>query len=170
MACVGQTKMIRHRAFSLVELVIVVIIIGTISAIAISRVSGAATGARDAALRGNLAALRSVIDVYAGEHGGTWPGADGDDTTLIGQLTKGTDTNGNVGATAGVHIYGPYLRSIPPLPVGPYTGATGVEMQTNNPPAANENAGLGWAYNYEVGKIIANTDDLDKEGTPYSSY
>ena len=121
--------MIRHHAFSLVELVIVVVIIGTISAIAIPRVSGAASGAGEAALRGNLATLRDVIDMYAAEHDGSWPGADGLEQSLIDQLAKKTDTNGNIGTTPGLHIFGPYLRSgFPPLPIGPNAGGQGVIM------------------------------------------
>ena len=100
----------RHHAFSLVELVIVVVIIGTISAIAIPRVSGAASGARDAALRGNLATLRNVIDIYAAEHDDTWPGADGLEQSLIDQLAKKTDTNGNIGTTPRPA----HFRTVPP--------------------------------------------------------
>ena len=165
--------MIRHNAFSLVELVIVVVIIGIISAIAIPRVSGAASGASDAALRATLATLRDVIDMYAAEHGGIWPGADGDDTTLSDQLTKNTDDAESVGTTPGVHIFGPYLRRIPPIPVGPSVGASGVLM-TNNTPIIGEidegDDSEGWVYNYEIGEIIANSDDLDKDGKPYGSY
>lgn len=166
--------MIRHQAFSLVELVIVVVIIGMISAIAVPRVTDAASGTRDAALRGNLATLRGAIDLYTAEHGGTWPGADGLAQSLIDQLAKKTDTNGNIGTTPGLHIFGPYLRSgFPPLPLGTNSGGQGVIMTD----VANLTAEIddvdettGWVYNYEIGKIIANTVAIDKDGTPYSSY
>ncbi len=160
----------RKPAFSLVELVIVIVIIGLIAAIAVPRISRAAAGANEAAVRANLATLRTVIDLYAAEHGGLWPGADSLEATFIDHLTKKTDDAGNVGTTAGVHIYGPYMQGIPALPVGPYAGSTGVDMQTNNPPAVNENAGLGWVFNYEIGAIIANTADLDAQGVGYDTY
>lgn len=161
---------VRKPGFSLVELVIVVVIIGVIAAIAVPRISRGAKGANESAVRANLAAFRTAIDLYAAEHGGAWPGADSLEATFIDQLTNKTDSAGNVGTTAGIHIYGPYLWRIPPLPVGPYAGATRVEMQTNNPPGVNENAGLGWVFNYEIGEIIANTDDLDGKGDAYSTY
>ncbi|MCH8147678.1 MAG: hypothetical protein IH987_06735 [Planctomycetes bacterium] len=45
---------------------------------------------------------------------------------------------------------------------------------TNNMPINDEidegDDTEGWVYNYETGDIIANTNDLDKDGTPYSSY
>lgn len=163
-----------QRAFSLVELVIVAVIIGIIAAIAVPRMSRAAKGAGDAALWGNLSTLRCAVDMYAAEHGGTYPGTDGTESELIDQLTNKTDAAGNVGTTAGVHNYGTYLRSgFPPVPVGPNTGATGVILTTTTPLtlAVDEgSASRGWVYNYLTGEIIPNTDDSDDSGTPYSSY
>jgi prepilin-type N-terminal cleavage/methylation domain-containing protein len=62
-----------RRAFSLIELVIVVVIIGIIAAIAIPRLSRGAAGAADAALIGDLAVMRSSIDLYVTEHQGLYP-------------------------------------------------------------------------------------------------
>ena len=72
----GSTEMKaanRKSAFSLVELVIVIVIIGIIAAIAVPRISRGAKGATDSALKGDLTALRSAIDLYAAEHGGSFP-------------------------------------------------------------------------------------------------
>ena len=164
----------RQRAFSLVELVIVVVIIGIVAAIAVPRMSRAAKGAGDAALWGNLSTLRGVVDMYAAEHGGTYPGTDVTESELIDQLTKKTDAAGNVGTTAGVHVYGPYLRrGFPPVSVGPNTGAVGVILTETTPLtlAVDEgSASRGWVYNYLNGEIIPNTDDSDDSGTLYTSY
>lgn len=163
------------RGFSLVELVIVVVIIGVIAAIAVPRISRGAKGAGDSALRGSLQSLRNAIDMYAAEHNGNWPGADGQEATLIDQLTKKTNVSGATGSGAGF-IYGPYLRrGFPPVPVGPNAGtATKVKMtnvadlttvidETTDPT-------IGWIYNYTTGEIIPNTDDQDESNTAYSSY
>ena len=159
------------RGFSLVELVIVVVIIGVIAAIAVPRISRGAKGAHDSSVRGSLASMRNAIDMYAAEHGGAFPGADGDADTFLKQLTQRTDRSGNVGTTAGVHIYGPYLRKgIPPLEVGPNKGATGV-FPTDAGPAVDESkTTVGWIYNYKTGDIIANTDDEDEAGNKYNTY
>jgi len=70
-----------------------------------------------------------------------------------------------------VHIYGPYLRSIPPIPVGPNVGATGVEIKDNDPRAVYEGKkDKGWIYSDETGDIFANTDDLDDSGVEYHTY
>src|SRR5436853_7899918 len=83
------------RGFSLIELVIVVVIIAIIGAIAIPRLSRGAAGAADSALVGNLRILRSAVDLYASEHGGTFPGA----ATIATRLTQYTDDQGNTSAS-----------------------------------------------------------------------
>src|SRR5437764_14637069 len=83
------------RGFSLIELVIVVVIIGIIAAIAIPRLSRGSAGAADAALSGNLAVLRNAIDLYATEHGGSYPAL----ATITTQLTQYTDATGTTSAT-----------------------------------------------------------------------
>lgn len=158
----------KTRAFSLVELVIVVVIIGVIAAIAVPRISRGARGAGESALRGSLASLRNAIDMYAAEHNGNFPGADGAEATLIRQLTEQTDAAGAAGGTLG-----PYLRrGFPPLSVGPNAGtARGVLMVVTTPPAVDENtATAGWVYNYQTGEIVANTDDPDEAGDAFNTY
>ncbi len=160
----------RFRAFSLVELVIVVVIIGVIAAIAVPRISRGAKGAGESALRGNLASLRNSIDMYAAEHTGKLPGADGLEPTLLDQLTKKTNA---AGATTGPDLlYGPYLRGgFPPIPVGPNVGAKGVIMD-NTTPATVDEAQLtkGWVYDFATGEIIANTDDQDSKTVGFETY
>ncbi len=164
----------RVRAFSLVELVIVVVIIGVIAAIAVPRISRGARGAGEASLRGSLAGLRNSIDMYAAEHTGAWPGADGVEATLTNQLTLKTDAAGVVGTTAGVHIYGPYLRSgFPAVPVGPNTGASGVIMTTTAPVTGavlELTTTAGWVFNYQTGDLCVNTDDTDEKSVGYETY
>lgn len=166
-------KRSQTRAFSLVELVIVVVIIGVIAAIAVPRISRGAKGAGDAALRGSLAGIRNAIDMYAAEHGGTFAASAVGDTeiTLTDQLTKKTDSAGVVGTTAGVHIYGPYLRgAFPALPVCTNKGATSVSLVTGIPVG-----GLtadGWVYSTDTGAFIANCPDTDTDegGTQYNAF
>ena len=154
----------KKRAFSLIELVIVVVIIAIIGAIAIPRLSRGAAGAADSALVSNLAAMRKAIDLYQAEHGGTFPV----DTKIALQLTQYTDNTGAYQATQdSTHVYGPYLRAIPALPVGAKKGNTGI--------ATADAAGIGWIYDAATGNIRANTTDTspveaDAKGTLYSSY
>jgi len=157
--------MVRRRGlnrdgFSLLEVVIVVAIIAILAAIGIPRMSRGSKGANDSALSGSLSVLRNAIDLYSAEHGGSFPGA----TTIADQLTTYSDISGNTNASKTTScIYGPYIRSIPPLPVGARKGETGI--------AASDANDVGWLYTVSSGTIMANTttekDDADKL---YSAY
>lgn len=143
------------RGFSLVELVIVVVIIGVISAIAIPRMTRGANNAAATALTADLATLRGAIETYRAEHQGLLPTA----TDIVNQLTKytkidGTDANDAVDTAAG-RVYGPYLRDIPPLPVGAKKGSTLI--------AAADAAGVGWIYTATGGTIVSNTTATEKD-------
>lgn len=167
-----MTKNSRTRAFSLVELVIVVVIIGVIAAIAVPRISRGARGAGDSALRGSLAGMRNAIDMFAAEHGGSYPGSYAGDVAadFIAQLTQKTDANGNVGTTAGTHIYGPYLRGgLPPLPVCANKGKVTVVLVAVAP--TYQATGEGWVYDTASGAIMANCDtDADEQTVLYNTY
>ncbi len=167
-----MTRIRRKPGFSLVELVIVVVIIGIIAAIAVPRISRGAKGANDTSVRGSLAGLRNAIDMYAAEHGGAYPGADNLEATFTAQLTGKTDLGGVVGTTAGVHIFGPYLRSgIPPLLVGPNKGtAKQVSLLATGPVVAEASTTIAWVYNSVTGDLVANSDDPDEQGIQYDAY
>jgi prepilin-type N-terminal cleavage/methylation domain-containing protein len=152
----------KTRAFSLIELVIVVVIIGIIAAIAVPRMSRGAAGAADSALTANLAVLRNAIDLFQTEHGGTYPLL----ADMPDALTQYSDASGTTfSATKTLTcIYGPYLRAVPPLPVGADKGKdTFIGVLT---------AGHGWVYNQTTGAISANCPDaeVDARGTQYNAY
>ncbi len=151
-----------NRAFSLIELVIVVVIIGIIAAIAIPRLSRGAAGAAESALIGDLTVLRASIDLYTTEHVGDLPTL----ANFVSQMIQFSDINGNTSATkTGLFIYGPYLRQIPPLPVGGQKGRTGIKALP-----ADGTGVSGWVYS--AGTILANTAaaEVDDSGKPYNSY
>ena len=160
--------MVRNRhnskGFSLIELVIVVVIIGIIAAIAIPRMSRGSQGAADSALRGDLSVLRSAVDLFKAEHGG-YP----DPTNIAAQLTGYTDANGTVGSQDSTHIYGPYLRAVPAIPVGGLKGNATVGNKIGST-AGTPDANFGWLYDNTSGSISANTAAQDATGTGYSTY
>ena len=155
-----RTTAMRNRAFSLLELVIVVVIIGIIAAIAVPRLSRGSEGAADAALMGDLAVLRNAIDLYATEHPGKFPTK----ADIGDQLTLYTDEAGDAAAKDATHIYGPYVRKVPPLPVGARRRQTGV--------ADIDGATIGWIYDEATGDIKANCPDAEKDaaGKQYNQY
>ncbi len=155
-----------NRAFSLIELIIVVVIIGIIAAIAIPRMSRGAAGAGDAALSADLAVFRSGIDLYAAEHRGTFPVV----ANIVLQLTGYSDSAGGAQATKdATHIYGPYLRAVPPLPVQGVGVGSGNKGDTTIAAAAA--VGVAWVYTDATGVIIANTGTAaDDTGKLYTDY
>jgi prepilin-type N-terminal cleavage/methylation domain-containing protein len=136
----------RRFAFSLIELVIVVMIIAIIAAIATRRLARHAEQSATNAAQQDTSVLQQAIERYRAEHG-TYPTLPG--TTLADQLTKYTDSSGNVSATrTPPYVYGPYVRKIPPVPIGPVRGSTVV--------SGAPGAGIGWVYDPATGEIRPN--------------
>ena len=159
----------RGFGFSLIELVIVVVIIAIIGAIAIPKMSRGAAGANDAALAQDLSVLRTALDLYATENGGTYPTG----ANMPNALLQYSDGSGGLSATkTGAYIFGPYLRAVPPMPVGTSnkgssTFATGVAT-----PAPGTAATGGWYYNTTTFTISANcpTTEKDAAAVSYNTY
>lgn len=158
----------RKRGFSLIELVIVVVIIGIIGAIAIPRMSRGTAGASESALKGDLAVLRNAIDLYAAEHNGSFPAF----ATANNQLTKLTKADGSVddgSGKAGGFIFGPYIRKIPPMPIGTKQGdATFADADS----AAIGAGTAGWYYKATTGEIQANLAGTEtaEDGTAFNAF
>jgi prepilin-type N-terminal cleavage/methylation domain-containing protein len=147
--------------FSLLEVVIVVAIIAILAAIGIPRMSRGSRGANDSAVSGNLAVLRNAIDLYSAEHGGSFPAVG----TITNQLTLYSDISGLTNAAKTTqYVYGPYIRTIPPLTVGARKGQNGI--------SAADDPNTGWIYTAASGTIKANTTGTEKDdaGKLYSDY
>jgi prepilin-type N-terminal cleavage/methylation domain-containing protein len=65
--------MYRKKAFTLVELLVVVMILGALAAIAVPRMISGATNAKIRACDTNVNLLNSQIELYYANHG-KWPG------------------------------------------------------------------------------------------------
>jgi general secretion pathway protein G len=134
----------QRQAFTLIEVVIVIVIIGIISAIAIPKFSKAGEGSAEAVLKGDLAVMHRAVAYYEAEHAAKPKAAD-----VVAQLTQYTDDAGATSAARSVtYRFGPYLRAFPKLPVGPNQGANGV--------AAAPGVGVGWIYDETTGDFTAN--------------
>jgi len=140
-----------RRAFSLVELVIVVVIMGILAGIAVPRLSSAADNTRKAALGGNLDHIQKATDFYSAEHAGRGPGTDpgGAPTAVpkdvVRRLMGRTDENGNVGPGG---LFGPYLRS---WPANPINGKLALRVDGALPGAGTH----GWRYDTATDAIAA---------------
>jgi general secretion pathway protein G len=161
----GRHSRVRRSAFTLAELVMVIIIIGIVAALAAPRVAILHGHGEGAALLADLRILRNSIELYASEHLGNYPGllADGaggaarSEAAFLSQLTQFSTVQGGVSdnRSSSFHL-GPYLfTGMPPLPVGPKKGGTGVLIVATDPvPTVGSSA--GWIYNPDTGEIIGN--------------
>ncbi len=137
-------KQFKHdvrKAFTLVEILIVVVILGILAALVIPQVGSVVNESKASSLLMDLKTVRSQIGLYRTQHE-QHPTLD--DFGL--QLTKYTDEKGNTNLTkTPVFKYGPYLQRIP---ANPYTGKN--NLSTDDPGESD------WYYNPVTGEFHAN--------------
>jgi general secretion pathway protein G len=126
---------------------IVVAIIGILSAIAIPKFADLIRKSNEGSTKGNLGAIRSALNIYYSDMEGYFP----------------TDTSS-------MTIGGKYLRSIPQSKVPPYHAAANVVQ-----PDVNFDTGGGWNYvpfptDEDFGKIIVNCTHTDSKGSDWNLY
>lgn len=125
-----------RSAFTLVEILIVVIILGVLAAIVVPHFVGAVTEAEIGTTSHELAKLRRAIEVYRIENQNLLP-----DVTA-GDGTWGVLTNSNQ-----------YLKS---APVNPYVGsANAAVIIFRNSPDVVYQQDYGWIYDAATGQVWA---------------
>jgi general secretion pathway protein G len=166
-SCQPASRRNHARAFTLVEILIVVVILGILATIVIPQFSNASQQARESTLKDDLRYLRTQIGVYKAQHEDVAPGISGD---FADQLSKYTDVLGNTSPTVdNTFKYGPYLLR---MPINPLNGKDTIKLSTAADPTTDVDDTTGWIYNSSLQQIIANQSGADNNGagTLYSHY
>jgi general secretion pathway protein G len=134
-----------RRAFTLIEILIVVVILGILGAIVYPHFANARAEAADKACRTQLQSLRSQIEMYKIQHGGQLP----DLVTNWNPMTNAT--------VYGTKTVGPY---IPRAPKNSFNNLSNVVNGDGTSPAGSA---CGFVYDYAggsgTGKIMATMND-----------
>lgn len=139
-----------RSAFTLVEVLIVVVIMAILAATIIPQFTDSTKDAKSSTTKFNLHTLRAQIELYRTQHNGACPG-----NTLV-ELTQSTNAAGTAGSGANFP-YGPYIREIP---ANPFNNSATVTPITNDPAVAADVTGTGgWLYNATTGGIWIDHDD-----------
>ena len=134
----------KHKGFTLVELVVVVMILGILAAVAAPKLLNTSGAAADNGIKQSLSVVRDAIERYAAENGGQLPGTD--------EATFKT-------------AIAPYLRGgvLPTCPVAGENnnvlvsgGVTPISGQVDAPEMKS------WAYCFGTGQFICNSQTATK--------
>ncbi|MGA2798197.1 MAG: type II secretion system protein [Thermoguttaceae bacterium] len=148
-----------HRsAFTLIEVLIVVIIMALLAATIIPQFSSSTSDAKKSALNFNLHTLRSQIEMYKVHHNGAPP----KQSSFADQMTKKTNVDGSINAASG--LYGPYFQQ--PVPANPYNNSNALfkytASPTGTPPSGSGDTGAsGWQYDETDGSFYPNHTGYD---------
>lgn len=172
--CSSSAYRLRHRGFTLVEILIVVVILGILAAIVVPKMSNASQTARENTLRDDLRFLRTQITVYSSQHGEITPGYPGGNTgqsptssDFVAQMTNFTDIVGNTSTTgSATYAFGPYLSR---MPENPLNGLSTITIVTGSG-AMTADGTTGWLYQPQTGHILPNLSGADSSGTNFSAY
>jgi prepilin-type N-terminal cleavage/methylation domain-containing protein len=166
----------KERAFTLVEILIVVVLLAVLALVILPMVSGSVISARESAVAHDLNMLRRFVLIYKAQHLEVGPGYLNGDTTaapteqaLIDQMTMSSNPHGQtaVVGTAGFER-GPYLMKIP---VNPLNNKSTVQMLGDAEDfPANADDSHGWIYKASTSEVRCDSTGTNDGGRPYYDY
>ncbi len=166
----------RAKAFTLVEILIVVVLLGVLAGVVLPLIAGSAISARESALALDLQMLRRYVLIYTGQHLEVGPGYPNGDTTeapteqvFVEQITLSSNSNGQTAAvgTPGFDR-GPYLMKLPANPLNSLSTVQVLGDAENFP--ANADNSHGWIYKASTAEVRADNTGANDSGKRYYDY
>ncbi len=148
-----------RRAFTLVEVLIVVMIMGILASVVLPQFTAASGDAKESALLQSLATMRNQIQMFRFQHEGRLPGTKSGVSFDQSMLQK-TDIDGSLN-TNGAH--GPYILG--QLPPNPYNDLRDVTVKSAVLAPADADGTTGWLYSTSTGEFRANYDGTMSDGS-----
>jgi prepilin-type N-terminal cleavage/methylation domain-containing protein len=166
----------RKKAFTLIEVIIVVTILGILAAIVLPMFQSNVAQAKESASKSNLGTMRAQIELYKLHHSGFPPGYVNGGATTIGllelQFTGTTAVTGLASPSTipvDPFLYGPYLKKIPKNPYNKLSTINYV-AEAAEFSAVVDGTSSGWLYKKETGEIVINWTGIDSKGAAYCDY
>ena len=166
----------KERAFTLVEILIVVVLLGILAVVVLPLVAGYSMPAKESALAHDLQMLRRYVLIYTSQHLEIAPGyPDGDNTqtpteqAFVDQITLSSNPSGQTAAigTPGFPR-GPYLMKIP---VNPFNHKNTIQVLSDAAAfPANADGSHGWIYKPATSEVRSDCGGTDDGGIPYYDY
>ena len=143
----------RRNAFTLIEVLIVVIIMAVLAATIIPQFTSSTKDAKMSTVKFDLHTIRSQLEMYQQEHLNTYPPA-AVSADFKNQMLQKTDQNTTLDLTAGQ--FGPYLSG-DDLPINPFNNSTTTAILTGSTePTGPTGSADGWQYNPKYGWFYPN--------------
>jgi prepilin-type N-terminal cleavage/methylation domain-containing protein len=172
-----QIRKNKHKiqAFTLVEILIVVVILGILAAVIIPLASGSVLSSQESSLGIDLQLLKRFILIYKVQHlevapgYPSGPGSTPTEQAFINQATLSSNENGQTAAIGTVgYERGPYMQM---MPMNPMNKLNTIQMlgDSESFPANGDNS-HGWIYKASTGEIRADSSGTDDSGKKYYDY
>ena len=164
------------KAFTLVEVMIVIALLGILAAVILPTMYGHTISARESAVKDCLMTMRTQIQLYKMEHNGIPPGyVNGigvSSLMLEPQLTGTTAVTGQASTNkvpTALFPYGPYIKRLPENPFNHRKDISYVNVATAFADAVDGTT-CGWLYKRETAEFVINLTGKDSKGAYFYDY
>jgi prepilin-type N-terminal cleavage/methylation domain-containing protein len=164
------TRQRGRAAFTLIEMLIVIVILGILAMVIIPQISTSTDDAKLNTLRTNLSAMRNSVELYYAQHNSVYPGAvlggaASASEAFVQQLTRYTDAAGIIATVkSGTNSLGPYIKG-GALAKNPFNNKSDVTLDTTEGDiTVKASSGTtGWKFYSKTGVLIADDGAHDNE-------